>query len=91
MKNEPQVSEFLESKLGDDIFDERGEIGLLDPDRWRAALGEVRFEAVDAAAKSAPREEVGFQVLQIQRELQKIDVQLWESSAGAASEEEEGD
>lgn len=83
------MSKFLESKLGDDIFDEGGEIGLPRPDgRW-AALGELGVEALYAAPQSAIREEVGFQVLQIQRELQKIHVGFRDSSGGAAAEEEE--
>lgn len=83
------MSEFLESELSDDVVDERAEFSLLYAEGLGAAFGEIRLKVVDAVAEGAPCEEVGFQELEIEGELEKIDVGLGESLGGGDAEEEE--
>ena len=74
----PEMAYFLVGKLGDDVTDERAEVGLLGPNRLRAVHGEIGSDFVEPIPEGAPEEELGLQVLQIQRELEEIDVALRE-------------
>lgn len=75
---EPQVADFLECKLQDDIPGERVQLGLAGP-IWRwAPHGQVRSHLVKPEAQGAEQEELRLQVFQVQRELQEIDITTWD-------------
>jgi hypothetical protein len=81
-----EVADFLVAELGGDVADEGCEGGGLAADGGRPASGEVDVDAVEAVAQRGPAEELRFQVLEVQRELQQVDVRLRQQRAAAAEE-----
>lgn len=72
------MTNFLVSKLQDDILDERTQFGSLSSDwRW-ASRGQVRGHLVQSIPQRGMQEELRLKVLQIQGKLQQIHVGLWD-------------